>query len=148
MEVEAQCLTRPPPFRINNPGDTSAWEKMAAIKSNILRRWDTAATGVRVCCIKFVQRVIQTGTPGVIADPRVSSPCRAVYRLLADMMESVLNRMKPRLHWYPGITHSYQPESLKLKLPACLTGYSTSSRRIQGMGQICYGESELNGPLQ
>ncbi len=47
---------------------------MSAIKSNILRRWDTAAAGVRVCCIKFVQRVIQTETPGEIADPRVSVP--------------------------------------------------------------------------
>ena len=44
---------------------------MASIKSNILKRWDTAATGVRICCIKFVQKVIQVQTPGVIADPRV-----------------------------------------------------------------------------
>ena len=44
---------------------------MASIKSNILKRWDTAATGIRVCCIKFVQKVVQVQTPGVIADPRV-----------------------------------------------------------------------------
>ena len=44
---------------------------MASIKSNILKRWDTAATGVRVCCIKFVQKVVQVQTPGVVADPRV-----------------------------------------------------------------------------
>ena len=44
---------------------------MASIKSNILKRWDTAATGVRICCIKFVQKVVQVQTPGVIADPRV-----------------------------------------------------------------------------
>lgn len=44
---------------------------MAMIKSNILKRWDTAATGVRVCCTKFVQKVVQVQTPGVIADPRV-----------------------------------------------------------------------------
>jgi symplekin len=43
---------------------------MAAIKSNILRRMDTAPPGVRICCIKFVQRVIQVETPGLIADPR------------------------------------------------------------------------------
>ena len=46
---------------------------MASIKSNILKRWDTAATGVRICCIKFVQKVVQVQTPGVIADPRVCS---------------------------------------------------------------------------
>lgn len=49
----------------------STWDKMAAIKSNILKRWDTASTGVRTCCIKFVQRVVQVQTPGAIADPRV-----------------------------------------------------------------------------
>lgn len=56
---------------ISNPGDVQTWNKMAAIKSNILKRWDTAATGVRVCCIKFVQKVVQVQTQGVIADPRV-----------------------------------------------------------------------------
>ena len=44
---------------------------MAAIKSNILKRWDSATLGVRICCIKFVQKVVQVQTPGVIADPRV-----------------------------------------------------------------------------
>ena len=44
---------------------------MATIKSNILKRWDTAPTGVRLCCIKFVQRVVQVQTPGIITDPRV-----------------------------------------------------------------------------
>lgn len=44
---------------------------MAAIKSNILRRMDSAAPGVKICCVKFVQRVVQTQTPGVISDPRV-----------------------------------------------------------------------------
>ncbi|KAI9871477.1 MAG: hypothetical protein M1830_002877 [Pleopsidium flavum] len=67
---EKQSLICGSSFRINTPNDTSAWETMAAIKSNILRRWDTAAAGVRICCIKFVQRVIQTETPGVIMDPR------------------------------------------------------------------------------
>lgn len=56
---------------ITYPLDTQTWDRMAAIKSNILRRWDTASTGIRVCCIKFVQRVVQVQTPGVIADPRV-----------------------------------------------------------------------------
>jgi len=47
---------------------------MAAIKLNILKRWDTAATGVRICCVKFVQKVVQVQTPGAIADPRVCRP--------------------------------------------------------------------------
>ena len=47
-----------------------AWTKMTALKTAILRRMDTAPAGVRVCCIKFAARVVQTQTPGVIADPR------------------------------------------------------------------------------
>ena len=44
---------------------------MASIKQNVLKRWDTGPAGVRICCIKFVQKIIQVQTPGVIADPRV-----------------------------------------------------------------------------
>lgn len=58
--------------RISNPSDKATWEKMTAIKSGILKMWDSAAGGVRICCIKFVQRVIQVQTPGSVADPRVS----------------------------------------------------------------------------
>jgi symplekin len=43
---------------------------MSAIKSSILRRMDTAAPGVRICCIKFLQRVVLVQTPGMV-DPRV-----------------------------------------------------------------------------
>ncbi|KAL8920172.1 MAG: hypothetical protein Q9208_006418 [Pyrenodesmia sp. 3 TL-2023] len=57
-------------YIIANPHDSATWDRMAAVKSNIFRRWDTASGGIRVCCIKFVQRVVQVQTPGVIADPR------------------------------------------------------------------------------
>jgi len=57
--------------RISNPTDTETWQKMASIKSSILKRMDTAPAGVRICCVKFVQRVVQVQTPGLIADPRV-----------------------------------------------------------------------------
>ncbi|MCJ1378400.1 hypothetical protein MMC17_001498 [Xylographa soralifera] len=57
-------------YIINNPLDSQTWDRMASIKSNILKRWDSATTGVRICCIKFVQRVVQVQTPGIIADPR------------------------------------------------------------------------------
>jgi hypothetical protein len=58
-------------FRLSSPNDVQNWQVMAAIKSNILRRMDSASPGVRICCIKFVQRVVQVETPGLIADPRV-----------------------------------------------------------------------------
>lgn len=58
---------------------------MASIKSNILKRWDSATVGVRICCIKFVQKVVQVQTPGVIADPRVCSLVQSLkVRTVAD----------------------------------------------------------------
>ena len=44
---------------------------MTAIKARILRIWDSAATGVRLCCIKFAQRVVLVQTAGQEGDPRV-----------------------------------------------------------------------------
>lgn len=44
---------------------------MLAIKSRILRIWDSASTGVRICCIKFAQRVVLVQTAGPDADPKV-----------------------------------------------------------------------------
>ncbi|KAF2724926.1 hypothetical protein K431DRAFT_281399 [Polychaeton citri CBS 116435] len=55
---------------VNNANDKETWMKMAGIKSAILRRMDTAPAGVRICCIKFVARVVQVQTPGLISDPR------------------------------------------------------------------------------
>ena len=43
---------------------------MTMIKQKILWLWDNAPSSVRVCCIKFVQRVVQVQTPGVV-DPRL-----------------------------------------------------------------------------
>lgn len=55
---------------VTNISDSETWQKMASIKSSILRRMDTAPAGVRICCIKFVARVVQVQTPGMISDPR------------------------------------------------------------------------------
>src|SRR6266516_5340533 len=56
---------------ISRPEEAATWQNMVAIKSNILKRMDTAPIGVRVCCIKLLQRVVQVQTPGLISDPRV-----------------------------------------------------------------------------
>ena len=55
---------------ISQPEQVLLWQEMAAIKLNILMRMDKAPPAVRVCCIKFIQKVVQVQTPGVIADPR------------------------------------------------------------------------------
>lgn len=73
VKSAVQCATSiyPLVFRhtVTNASDSETWGKMAGIKSSILRRMDTAPAGVRICCIKFVARVVQVQTPGVIADP-------------------------------------------------------------------------------
>ncbi|EEH10154.1 conserved hypothetical protein [Histoplasma capsulatum G186AR] len=55
---------------IDNSNESALWEKMTAIKQNILKRWDTASNNIKACCIKFVQKVVQVQTTGVISDPR------------------------------------------------------------------------------
>lgn len=44
--------------RINNSYDTITWERMMSIKQRILRIWEHAPPSVRICCIKFAQRVV------------------------------------------------------------------------------------------
>lgn len=58
-------------YSISDPSDAPTWQKMVAIKTSILRRMDNEPAGVRLCCIKFIQSVVQVQTPGMIADPRV-----------------------------------------------------------------------------
>ncbi|KAM0216632.1 hypothetical protein ACHAPA_007582 [Fusarium lateritium] len=51
---------------INNGYDTITWERMVAVKQKVLRIWDNASPTVRICCIKFAQRVVlaQTAATG------------------------------------------------------------------------------------
>ncbi|KAL1957994.1 hypothetical protein VTO42DRAFT_5206 [Malbranchea cinnamomea] len=70
--VQAAASIYPLIFRhiVDHPDDSATWEKMTAIKQTILRKWDTSPPGVKICCIKFVQKVVQVQTQGVISDPR------------------------------------------------------------------------------
>ncbi|RAH46980.1 RNA-processing protein PTA1 [Aspergillus brunneoviolaceus CBS 621.78] len=70
--VQSAASLYPLVFRhiINHPRDGAMWENMTAIKQGILRRWDSFPSQVKICCIKFVQRVVQVQTHGPIADPR------------------------------------------------------------------------------
>ena len=80
---------------ISHPHDSYTWDRMAAIKSNIFKRWDTAAGGIRACCIKFVQRVVQVQTPGVIADPRVRDAWKmSLHDMNTNQKSSARIRMK------------------------------------------------------
>ncbi|KAK9468975.1 hypothetical protein V1512DRAFT_220667 [Lipomyces arxii] len=54
-----------------NEDDTEVYKKLSGIKSRILQLWDSGSEGVRLGCIKFVQRVIAVQTPGT-KDPRLA----------------------------------------------------------------------------
>lgn len=56
---------------------------MTAIKQDILRKWDSFPYPVQVCCIKFVQRVVQVQSHGLISDPRV---CIKNPRVTSDVL--------------------------------------------------------------
>ena len=58
-------------YRISHPDQALLWQDMVAMKMNILSRMESTPPGVRVCCAKFVAKVVQIQTPGLIADPRV-----------------------------------------------------------------------------
>ncbi|KAI5865159.1 hypothetical protein GGS23DRAFT_412070 [Durotheca rogersii] len=58
----------------HNSYDTSTWERMMAIKARILRIWDTAPISIRICCIKFAQRVVLAQTPSINPEPRRGDP--------------------------------------------------------------------------
>ncbi|KAI9809008.1 MAG: hypothetical protein M1825_002297 [Sarcosagium campestre] len=55
---------------ITNITDTATWEKVTTIKSKILKKWDIASSGVRICCIKFVQKVIEVQSAASVAEGR------------------------------------------------------------------------------
>ena len=57
--------------RCKNPGESALWGQLGQLKTRIVRVWDQSNNeGVRIACIKFVEKVIATQTPG-IKDPRV-----------------------------------------------------------------------------
>ncbi|RPB02356.1 hypothetical protein L873DRAFT_1826757 [Choiromyces venosus 120613-1] len=71
--VQCSASVYPLIFRYicNNREDAATWKKMDVLKSKILNLWDTGPVGVRLCCIKFVQRVILVQSRGA-TDPRLA----------------------------------------------------------------------------
>lgn len=117
---------------INHPGDKGLWEEMTAIKQDILRKWDSFPYSVQVCCVKFVQRVVQVQSHGLISDPRVCTGLSAMQRAMLTHF-SVPNKTRPPWPSSLKTTPFYLCRTWKLKLLAFLTGSWPSSRKIQGM---------------
>ncbi|RMD42627.1 hypothetical protein DV735_g2494, partial [Chaetothyriales sp. CBS 134920] len=59
-----------PIAEIAHPDEAALWHDMAAIKLSIMQRMDSASFPVRICCVKFFQKVVHVETPGQVADPR------------------------------------------------------------------------------
>jgi len=58
--------------RCKNPGESALWGQLGQLKTRIVKVWDQSTNeGVRIACVKFVEKVIAAQTPG-IKDPRVS----------------------------------------------------------------------------
>ena len=72
---------------INNGYDTITWERMVELKQKILKIWDTATPTVKICCIKFAQRVVlaQTSTAGI--EHRV---CRPLCKYMIKMKQLII----------------------------------------------------------
>ncbi|KAF3919571.1 Symplekin [Dactylellina cionopaga] len=70
--IQSSSSIYPSIFRYicHNKTETAVWQQVIAIKSKILSMLDTAAEGVRLACIKFVQRIVLVQTPGA-SDPRL-----------------------------------------------------------------------------
>lgn len=58
-------------YSINNGYDTITWQRMVVIKQKILQIWDSAGPSVRICCIKFAQRVVLAQSVASGAELRV-----------------------------------------------------------------------------
>ena len=65
---------------IHNSYHKESWDAMTAIKARILRIWDGAATPVKICCVKFAQRVVlaQTASNGMDHKASFFFPCPLV----------------------------------------------------------------------
>lgn len=73
MTIDAISLTMYlPKNSINNSYDTTTWERITAIKSRIFQLWSGEIPGVKICCIKFAQRVVLAQTVSINGEFKVS----------------------------------------------------------------------------
>ncbi|CAG7927838.1 unnamed protein product [Penicillium olsonii] len=70
--VQASASLYPLVFRhiVNHPQDSTTWENMCEIKQEILKKMDDYPCSVKLCCAKFLQRIVQVQTHSSGGDPR------------------------------------------------------------------------------
>ncbi|CCG81695.1 Putative uncharacterized protein [Taphrina deformans PYCC 5710] len=72
--IQITTIIYPIVFRhvANNPQSMKLWKNLSDLKSAILRFWDAEGEGLRICCVKFAQRVITAQSLGS-KDPRLAN---------------------------------------------------------------------------
>lgn len=78
-----------------------AWQTMTAIKSRILRIWENAATPVKICCIKFAQRVVLAQTASNGSEQKVRQYARLLPLPYTDSTAQRLNGLDVSLSMVP-----------------------------------------------
>jgi symplekin len=132
---------------VSDPNDAHNWQLMAGIKTNILRRMDAAAPGVRICCVKFLQQVVLVQTPGII-DPRVNTtPCQTPIQPTHDLQRSDPNDISlslvPRDHpLIPYASLEAEGHGLMDRLLDIIHGDHRLDRQSQTAGTALTGTSD------
>lgn len=104
---------------INNGYDTTTWNNMVSIKQRILDIWEHAPPTVRICCIKFAQRVVLSQSVASGAEPRVRMDDGALHhcsrKMTADM--ELFSMALLTFHWtrYQRTTKHLIPRPCKLR---------------------------------
>ena len=93
--------------RCKNSSEASLlWGKLTQVKARVIQIWDQSENeGVRIACVKFIEKVIATQTPG-IKDPRVSISPRTAPKLMdfaqladrSDISSTIVPLNHPVIH--------------------------------------------------
>lgn len=122
---------------MNHPEGNKTWETMNAVKQEILRKMDSFPCSVKICCVKFLQRVVQVQTPGMIADPRVCSPAPSLTRVHSfsiRVLSFTSDPIKTKPPWplSPGIMPCLLSHNLRRRHRVYLIVCSGCSRKRRG----------------
>lgn len=129
-------------YRATNPHDRENWETMASIKSTILRIWDDAPPPVKICCVKFAQRVVlaQTTSNGMEQKVRVLQLCSMRRLVVLIVLRSAFRpRCLPIRH--PAKSSHIRPPSSRSRShrpPRPNVGNTTRQQQVSWPGLASY----------
>jgi symplekin len=123
--------------RINNGYDTTTWDKMVKIKHKILQIWDKAPPSLRICCIKFAQRVVLAQSVSSGAEMRVRNTHGfSVNVTITDSLYSMAGQWTCLLTGYPPVTNRSMPGTSRRKPLDCWTACSEPCKKTGNIMMI------------